>query len=143
MEIEGYLDSFVEWFLSSGLRILLILILMLICLKAAKIISNRLFSVFRKNKDDEFKKRADTLSSIIRYILSIGFLIITAITIMSELGIRIGPILAAAGIVGFAVGFGAQNLVQDVISGFSFYWKIRSALVMLCKSPTKVVWWKK
>lgn len=118
MEIEGYLDSFVLWFLSSGLRILLILILMLIGLKAAKIISNRLFSVFRKNKDDEFKKRADTLSSIIRYILSIGILIITAITIMSELGIQIGPILAAAGIVGFAVGFGAQNLVQDIISGF-------------------------
>lgn len=49
MEIEGYPESFVEWFLSSGLRILLILILMLICLKAAKIISNRLFSMFLKN----------------------------------------------------------------------------------------------
>jgi small conductance mechanosensitive channel len=38
--------------------------------------------------------------------------------VMNEIGIAIGPILAAAGIVGLAVGFGAQNLVQDVISGF-------------------------
>jgi len=118
MDIEGYLDNFVEWFLSNGLRILLILIIMLVGLIVAKIISNRLLSIFKINKDDEFKKRADTLSSIIRYILSIGIIIIAAIMIMSELGIQIGPILAGAGIVGFAVGFGAQNLVQDVISGF-------------------------
>jgi len=38
--------------------------------------------------------------------------------ILGELGVEIGPILAAAGIVGFAIGFGAQNLVQDIISGF-------------------------
>ncbi len=41
-------------------------------------------------------------------------------TILRELGIDIGPVLAAAGIVGLAVGFGAQSLVKDVISGF-FY----------------------
>jgi len=45
-------------------------------------------------------------------------LIVAAMIVLKELGVEIGPILAAAGIVGLAVGFGAQSLVKDVISGF-------------------------
>ena len=45
-------------------------------------------------------------------------LLIVALTISSELGFDIGPILASAGIAGLAIGFGAQSLVKDVISGF-------------------------
>jgi small conductance mechanosensitive channel len=45
-------------------------------------------------------------------------MIIAVIMILGEFGIQIGPILAAAGIVGVAIGFGSQYLVQDVISGF-------------------------
>ncbi len=109
--MNRYVEIAVEWILSSGLQILLILILMWIALKVSKNISNRLFTAFQKNKDIEFKKRTETLSAIIRYILSIGILIVATIMILGELGVEIGPILAAAGIVGFAVGFGAQNLV--------------------------------
>ncbi len=116
--MNRYIEIFSEWIFSSGLQILLTLILMWIALKVSKNISNRLFTAFQKNKDIEFKKRADTLSSIVRYILSIGILIVATVMILGELGIEIGPILAAAGILGLAIGFGAQNLVQDIISGF-------------------------
>ena len=51
-------------------------------------------------------------------------------TALREFGIEIGPVLAAAGIVGLAVGFGAQSLVKDVISGFLSSLKIRSGWVM-------------
>ncbi len=118
MDLKIYLDNIVGWFLSSGLRILLILILMFLSLKIAKIISKRILIALTKNKDEEFIKRADTLNSMIRYLMSIGIIIIASIMIIGDLGIEIGPILAAAGIVGFAVGFGAQNLVKDIISGF-------------------------
>jgi len=119
MEINAYLETVGEWFLSSGLRILLVIVLMLIAVKAARILSTRLLTPLAKRKDDaEFQKRADTLSSVIRYVLKMAIMVIGALMIMRELGIEIGPILAAAGIVGLAVGFGAQNLVQDVISGF-------------------------
>jgi len=47
-----------------------------------------------------------------------SFLHVAVTMILGELGIEIGPILAAAGVLGLAVGFGAQNPVQDVISGF-------------------------
>jgi small conductance mechanosensitive channel len=50
--------------------------------------------------------------------LIIAIIIVAAITLLKELGIEIAPVLAAAGIVGLAVGFGAQSLVKDVISGF-------------------------
>jgi len=118
MFIENYLHNASNWLLTSGLQIVLILILMVVALKFIHTITKRLSEKLSKTKDDEFKKRADTLSSIIRYLVSIGIIIIVAIMILGELGVEIGPILAAAGIIGLAVGFGAQHLVQDIISGF-------------------------
>ena len=50
--------------------------------------------------------------------LRTGILLIAAVMLLGQLGVQIGPIIAAAGVVGLAVGFGAQNLVQDVIGGF-------------------------
>lgn len=117
MNIAGYYQMVYEWFLTSGLRVILIVILTLIALRAARFLSSRIF-MFKKERDAEFQKRADTLSAVIRYVLVISILIIASMMVMGELGIEIGPVLAAAGIIGLAVGFGAQNLVQDVISGF-------------------------
>jgi small conductance mechanosensitive channel len=68
--------------------------------------------------DAEYKKRADTLSAVIAYLISATVAAVAALMILAELDIQIGPVLAAAGVVGLAVGFGAQHLVQDVISGF-------------------------
>lgn len=118
MDFNAYLQLVGQWVMTNGLRIVLILVLTVIALKAARMLSVRLLSLFKQKDDIEFKKRADTLSSVIRYILTIGIFIIAAMMILRELGIEIGPMLAAAGIVGLAVGFGAQSLVQDVISGF-------------------------
>lgn len=62
--------------------------------------------------------RIRTLMNVLWTITS-GFLgFIVALIILGQLGINIGPILAGAGVVGLAVGFGAQNLVRDLVSGF-------------------------
>jgi moderate conductance mechanosensitive channel len=66
----------------------------------------------------EAEKRAKTLGKIIN---SAGIVLVSGIAIMmtlSEFGINIAPIITGAGIAGLAVGFGAQNLVRDIISGF-------------------------
>lgn len=119
MDFQAIVQKGSDWLLSSGTKILLILILAGIALKAAKVLSNRLISLaLRKKEDPEFQKRTQTLGSIVRYVLVIGILIVAAMTVLKELGVEIGPVLAAAGIVGLAVGFGAQSLVKDVISGF-------------------------
>jgi len=119
MDVNAYLQKVVDWSLSSGINILLVLILTGIALKAAKVLSTRIISVaVRQKEDPEFQKRTQTLGSIIRYVLVIAISIVAAMTVLKELGVEIAPILAAAGIVGLAVGFGAQSLVKDVISGF-------------------------
>ena len=119
MDVNAYLQKAANWSLSSGINILLILILTGIALKAAKVLSTRLISVVVRQKEDpEFQKRTQTLGSIVRYVLIIAIIIVGAMTVLKELGVEIAPVLAAAGIVGLAVGFGAQSLVKDVISGF-------------------------
>ena len=63
------------------------------------------------------KKRENTISSIISGALSLLVWPITGIIVASELGVNIAPLLAGVGVLGLAVGFGAQSLVKDVISG--------------------------
>jgi moderate conductance mechanosensitive channel len=64
------------------------------------------------------EQRTETLRHIMRSVAKGVLIMIIALTVSSELGFDIGPILASAGIAGLAVGFGAQSLVKDVISGF-------------------------
>ena len=89
----------------------------------AVILSHRMIRAFRlfisKNlADAEEVKRAATLGRVFRYIASVIISLITVTLILSELGISIAPILGAAGVVGVAVGFGAQSLVKDYFTGF-------------------------
>jgi len=66
----------------------------------------------------ESSKRINTLMRLIRQGAVILLWAIILLIIFDQIGVKIGPILAGAGILGLAVGFGAQNLVRDVISGF-------------------------
>jgi moderate conductance mechanosensitive channel len=62
-------------------------------------------------------QRARTIGSVLRSIISVIVLTIASIMVLDVFGVALGPILASAGIVGVAVGFGAQNLVRDFLSG--------------------------
>jgi small-conductance mechanosensitive channel len=66
----------------------------------------------------ERTKRVQTLGRLLRHVLTIAAYSIGGLMILRELGIDITPVLTGAGIVGLAVGFGAQTLVRDFISGF-------------------------
>lgn len=119
MEIQELLTTTGEWVLASGLRIALVLILTGLALKIATTLAGRVGGFLTRGDDDEeLKKRSTTLVSVTRYALKVTIFLMATMIVLRELGIEIGPILAAAGVVGLAVGFGAQNLVQDVISGF-------------------------
>jgi small-conductance mechanosensitive channel len=61
--------------------------------------------------------RAQTLGDVLRSLASILIWSIAAITILGELGVNLGPLIAGAGIAGVAIGFGAQSLVKDFLSG--------------------------
>jgi small conductance mechanosensitive channel len=84
-----------------------------------KVTSARLYKLLiKKEEDAESLKRADTLKSVVQNIFKIAIWILAALIILGELGIEIGPLLAAAGIAGLAIGFAGQSLVKDIINGF-------------------------
>ncbi|ODT36875.1 MAG: hypothetical protein ABS55_04865 [Lautropia sp. SCN 70-15] len=65
----------------------------------------------------EERKRIETVSRVTRRTVSLLIVLVTAMVVLNQLGISIAPILGAAGVVGIAVGFGAQSLVKDVFAG--------------------------
>ena len=63
------------------------------------------------------RQRAETLGSVLRSIASFTVGLVAGAMVLSELGLDLTPVIASAGVVGIAVGFGAQNLVKDFLSG--------------------------
>ncbi|MDZ7853782.1 MAG: mechanosensitive channel protein [Halomonas sp.] len=61
--------------------------------------------------------RAQTLLSLFRNALAIAIITMTMMIVLAEIGINIGPLIAGAGVLGLAIGFGSQKLVQDIITG--------------------------
>jgi small-conductance mechanosensitive channel len=68
--------------------------------------------------DRESVKRAETIGRVFRYLVAVVVSLIAGMLILGELGVSVAPILGAAGVVGLAVGFGAQSLVKDYFNGF-------------------------
>lgn len=104
----------------SALHILLILILAWVALhlsaKAIRLLKGYMLS--RVDNNSEELKRIETLGQVFRYIFSVLITIVAGMLMLSELGISIAPILATAGVVGIAIGFGAQSLIKDYFNGF-------------------------
>ncbi|KHE72003.1 mechanosensitive ion channel family protein [Halobacillus sp. BBL2006] len=107
----------VEWLITGGLQILILLIAFAIIkpigTKAIEAAINRM-SAQRKLSEGRNK----TLQKLTVNIFSYSLFFILIIMLLSTIGINIGPLLAGAGIVGLAIGFGAQGLVSDIVTGF-------------------------
>ena len=124
---EGYVPKLIDFsinFAQSSFRVLLILIAALVGIKFLRLGLNRLeVIVVRAREPSESvpgaaAMRIRTLMSVLWTIVA-GLVWFTAVlTILGQVGVNVTPILASAGVVGLAVGFGAQNLVKDFVSGF-------------------------
>lgn len=117
----GLSDPQTLWLLiKTSLRILLIMVIAAILIKISSklIIKLKQHLKERADGDAEELKRIDTLGRVFRYIASILIVVIAIVEVLHQLGISIAPILAAAGVVGVAVGFGAQSLIKDYFNGF-------------------------
>lgn len=125
--IETYLPQFIDLgfnFAQATLRVLLILLAALLGMKFLRLAINRLeVLLVRAGESSETvpgaaMMRVRTLMSVL-WTIVVGLVWFTAIlTILGQVGVNVAPILASAGVVGLAVGFGAQNLVKDFVSGF-------------------------
>ncbi len=114
-------EILIPWLLSSGIRIIGIVIVSIMINKIIKRGIDKIvrISVVANNyssKEAE-RKREDTLIQIFSITSKIALFSIVTLMILQEFGVAIGPILAAAGIVGLAFGFGGQYLIRDIICG--------------------------
>lgn len=106
-----------EWGFQA-FQFFLVIVIALIILKVVKASIRKVGNGMQNRTNDAGeKKRIDTLMRVFDYLANVVILLIGALIALGTIGISIGPILAAAGVVGLAVGFGAQSLVKDYFTG--------------------------
>ena len=107
---------------TSGVRVIVIVLIIFIALRVLErllepAIRNTVVRQMRTEPQIEVEQRIDTLTSVIYRTAWIVAVVAGLITILPEFGINASALLAGAGLVGLALGFGAQSLVKDVIAG--------------------------
>ena len=121
IDIEDIFVTALEWLASTGLKVGLALVFILLANRiviriSSKIIHNIIINANLATKVDEQRREA-TVKSLINVTLTVIIWVTGVIMLLSSLGVNVGPLIAGAGVLGFAVGFGAQELVKDFIAG--------------------------
>ncbi|GJL49942.1 mechanosensitive ion channel family protein [Candidatus Nitrospira salsa] len=110
--------------IEAGARIVFILVMAFLVIRSIKFGLTRLEGTIIKRREQEetypgaASKRIKTLTGLMETISLAVIWVIAVIMSLDQIGLDVTPILAGAGIIGLAVGFGAQNLVRDIFSGF-------------------------
>lgn len=112
-----------DWILNGGWKILTTIFWFAIFYFSSgkiipRLIKKTLQSSMRGKPQEEIEKRTKTLSQIFGKICGFTILILALLILLAQLGVNVTAALAGLGIVGIAVGFGAQTLIRDIISGF-------------------------
>lgn len=113
-------DDLAGWVTQNGVRIVMILLLGFAASRFAASVIRRAQHEIVSDSDLrglEKQKRAQTLGATFQGFLSILIWTVALLMVLRELGVDITPVLTGAGIVGLAIGFGAQSLVKDIIAG--------------------------
>lgn len=120
-----HFDAIRAWLVLELPVVILLVIIIFILLKTVKLAIGRLktnllnrSAKMEKSEAIEAEKRINTLMDILWTIIKLVIILTFGMIILQKFGIDIAPIIASAGILGLAIGFGAQQLVKDVISGF-------------------------
>jgi len=120
-----FLQRLSDWVISDLPSILILLVLLFVSLRVGSFLIRKLKKLLllktvhsSDEPDLEMEKRLNTLMGIVRKGVSIIIWAIFIMILLRKINVDIAPILAGAGIIGLAVGFGSQELVRDLISGF-------------------------
>ena len=122
METLGkWTEQVVPWLLTHGIRVVLVVVFAFILDRILqRVIVRAVRASVRPDENtsaEAEQKREDTLIRIFSGALNILIVIIAIMMVLQEVGIEVGPLIAGAGIVGLAVGFGGQYLIRDIITG--------------------------
>jgi len=117
------MEETTNWFTEHGIPIIIVLVASLIGYQILKIIIHRAMRGIvsargkKRRAKEELEKRSDTLTGYISTAVGAIVLVIAIFMILSEVGVDIAPLIAGAGVVGIAIGFGAQSLIKDYLNG--------------------------
>jgi moderate conductance mechanosensitive channel len=120
-------DMIKEWVIKHGIFIVVIILVSYVVYYIFKKVLPSLVESSVKTRGKgrkakaEMAKRVDTLISMLKGIVRIIIITIATFSIIEEIGVPIAPLLAGAGIVGIAVGFGAQHLIKDFLNGLFIF----------------------
>ena len=118
MDIQNIFQSLIPWFLSSGIKIICILIAAIVINRFLRSFIEKVITRQVKNRiDGEKRKRAETLISVFGGTFNFVIWIMALLMILPEFGVNIAPILAGLGLLGLAVGMAARDIISDFISG--------------------------
>lgn len=111
-----------DWLINNGPEVVAIVIIFFISTRLIRVVVNRfqkyLININERKGDAESKKRIVTLSELLRTTLNVIVYVFFTLAFLDQFNVKIAPLLAGVGFAGLAVGFGAQELVRDLISGF-------------------------
>jgi small-conductance mechanosensitive channel len=111
----------IGWALAHGVNLIIIVVGGFVVVRAARLVIEQLqYNIARRHSPSDLEggRRAAPLGGILTNLVTASVVFIAILMLLRELSIDVVPILTGAGIAGLAIGFGAQNLVRDVISGF-------------------------
>ena len=123
LDMLGYSSATVnDWLFSHGIKIailtiIIVLLLLLSVLIIPRVIEKAVRNARAEQTEEELKKRSDTLVGVIVTTIQIVIIFMFILMLLTEIGINVTAILTGAGVIGLAIGFGAQSLVKDIISG--------------------------
>jgi len=116
--MENFLQNVITWVITHGIKIFGILIIAcLINRLGGKVIERAIKKGVRDTTKEATEKRQNTLIGVFVGALKVIVWLVAITMILPELGINVGPILAGAGILGVALGFGAQYMIRDFLAG--------------------------
>lgn len=114
-------QAVLDWLGSTGLNLALILLVSVAAYLSLTFVTRRVttrMQQFDDEEDSHFDLRIETIRRLINTTALVIIIIVAILTILSEVGVEIGPILASVGVASLALGLGAQSLVKDAIGGF-------------------------
>lgn len=114
-------ETIMEYLDMPIIRVAIILLAALVLWQISRLLTTRMIARIDSIESTEKRERdlrRKTLIGIANSVIGVTILVVALFVSMSELGIELGPILAAAGVAGLAIGFGAQSLVKDFFTGF-------------------------
>lgn len=123
MDYQNLLQSLTSWFISHGIKVIIILLIAWLITRISKILISRLIKTLIEKSEritgnaKAQEQRAETLSNVFISTLKIVVWVMAILTVLPEFGVNPTPLLAGAGLIGLAIGMGSKNLVQDYLSG--------------------------